>query len=402
MPAAKPADRAVADCDVVVIGGGIQGLVALNALLEKGYSCALVTEGDLGGGQTLHSHGFLNSGFGFAGPELPKASADVVQPELLRRGLELGREWVLIPPPGFPVQEGAPPATLPRGFDPSQAEGAIGLPDASFPKRPLVEALSDGNRDRVLRGHATPSWDGERVEAVTVRQADTGEEVTISTRALVVAAGCGSKRILEKLVGRTPQVERIQHRRVQMVCLRAPRGALPTTSVAAMPLGLLLAAHDQPDGVTWYVTPWDFGGPTYGDVPTDAAADVDPELVVRACQGLLQLFPGLALVDGLQVGCYAGYRQDIGNLPATPMCELVDGTANVVAALPSGLVGPWLNAVTMIEILGPLVDPSHSQGPLPGAGVGVHVGQVVEDRPGFAWMSWDEWLRAHPGIEGGG
>jgi hypothetical protein len=30
---------------------------------------------------------------------------------------------------------------------------------------------------------------------------------------------------------------------------------------------------------------------------------------------------------------------------------------------------------------------------LPGGGVGIRVGSPVEDRPGFAWMTWPEWQR---------
>jgi glycine/D-amino acid oxidase-like deaminating enzyme len=385
-----------AELDVVVIGGGIQGILALSALVEKGYSCALVSDGDLGSGQTLHSHGFLNSGFGFTGPELQQASIDVVQPDLMERGLELNQDWVLIPPPGFPIGEGLPAATLPPGFAASLGETAVRWTDGSFPKRRLVEVLTQGYQDRVLRGYATPGWTGERVEAVSVRLAATGDEVVLATKALVVAAGCGTKRILQDLVGPTPQVEKIQHRRVHMICVRAPRGSLPTTSVAAMPLGLLLAAHDQLDNVTWYVTPLEFGGPSYDDVPGDAASDLDPETVVKGCMGLLKLFPRLPEIEGLQIGCYAGYRQDIGAMPGSRLCELVDESKNVIMALPSGLIGPWLNVISISEIVGGLVDPSGSQPPLPGGGVGMRVGDAVEDRPDFIWMGWEEWLRNYP------
>ena len=393
-------DGSHAELDVVVIGGGVQGLLALNALVEKGYSCALVSEGDLGSGQTLHSHGFLNSGFGFAGPELQRASIDVVQPDLVERGLELDQDWIFIPPPGFPVPEGLPAAILPPGFAAALGEGAVRWADSSFPKRRLVEVLSLGHQDRVLRGHATPTLTGERVEAVTVRISATGQEVVLSTRALVVAAGCGTKRILQGLVGQTPQIETIQHRRVHMICVRAPRGALPTTSIAAMPLGLLLAAHDQPDNVTWYVTPMEFGGPSYDDVPADASSDVDPETVVRGFMSLLRLYPGLPEVVGLQLGCYAGYRQDIGPVAGNRLCGLVDGTENVIMALPSGLIGPWLNLLTINEIVDRMVDPSGGQPPLPGGGEGVRIGRAVEDRPEFAWMDWDEWLRNYPQLSG--
>ena len=381
--------------DVVIIGGGVQGLVALNALVEKGYSCALVSNGDLGSGQTLHSHGYLNTGFGMFGPELPRVSIDVVQPYLEERGLELSHDWVLIPPPNVPLFESLPTATLPSGFVAPLGPSAVRLPDRSIPKRRLVEVLSQSHHDRILRGHATPLGTGERVDAVSVRLSGSGEELVLSTKAIVVAAGCGSKRVLHGLVGQTPQTEQIKHRRVHMICVRAPRGTLPTTSIVAMPLGLMLAAHDQPNSVTWYVTPMQMGGPSYDDVPGDAAADLDPEMVVRGSLGLLTLYPRLPEIDGLQLGCYAGYRQDVGDQPGNRMCELVEGTKNVIIALPSGLVGPWLNVITICEIVGRLFDPSHSQ-PLPGGGVGVQIGSAVEDRADFLWIGWDEWLRKYP------
>jgi hypothetical protein len=78
------------------------------------------------------------------------------------------------------------------------------------------------------------------------------------------------------------------------------------------------------------------------------------------------------------------------------MCELVEGSQNVIVALPSGLVGPWLNLTTMTEIVAGLVDPSGSQPPLPGGGVGVQVGCAVEDRPGFVWLGWDDWSQKYP------
>jgi glycine/D-amino acid oxidase-like deaminating enzyme len=381
--------------DVVIIGGGIQGLVALNALVEKGYSCALVSDGDLGSGQTLHSHGYLNTGFGMFGPELPRASVDIVQPYLEKRGLVLSHDWVMISPPNMPF-DGLPAATLPSGFASPPGLSAVGLLDRSLPKRGLVEVLSQSHHERILRGRATPRWSGEQVDAVVVRLSAGSEEIVIPTKAVVIAAGCGSKRLLHGLVGQTPQTEKIKHRRVHMICVRAPRGSLPTTSVVAMPLGLLLAAHDQPDNITWYVTPMEMGGPSYDDIPDDAASDVDPEMVSRGFATLLTLYPRLPEIHGLQLGCYAGYRQDVGDRPGNRICELVEGTRNVVVALPSGLVGPWLNSTRICEIVGGLVDPSGSQPPLSGGGVGVRVGSPVEDRPDFAWMGWDEWLGKYP------
>src|SRR5712664_610075 len=287
-PSGRPAGSPLSSTqlDVVIVGGGIQGLVALNALVAEGYSCALVSDGDLGSGQTIHSHGYLNTGFGMFGPELPRASADIVQPYLEQRGLELSHDWVLIPPPTMPAFEGLPPAALPTGFVAPLGLSAVRLPDRSVAKRRLVEVLSNGHHERILHGRATPRFNDTQVEAISVSVPGNGEQVVLETKAIVVAAGCGSKRFLEGLVGQTAQTEQIKHRRVHMICVRAPRGALPTTSVVAMPLGLMLAAHDQPDNVTWYVTPMEMGGPSFDDVRGDAAGEVDPEVVSRGWSSL--------------------------------------------------------------------------------------------------------------------
>src|SRR5678815_3436014 len=98
--------------DVVVVGGGVQGLLILDALIEAGYSCALVNEGDVGAGQTLHSHGFLNTGFGMSGAELPEAAAELVHPYLRAHGVALTSNWAILAPPGLPAFAALPPASL--------------------------------------------------------------------------------------------------------------------------------------------------------------------------------------------------------------------------------------------------------------------------------------------------
>lgn len=388
------------EVDVVVIGGGIQGLVILDVLVERGYSCALVTEGDLGAGQTLHSHGFLNTGFGMMGPELPTAASEIVHPSLRRRAVELSQNWVLIPPPEAPMfahwaawPRDLPAAELRVGFAPQFRELARKLPDASVAKRQLVEALSAGREERVIRASVVGFRGQARVDGVLLRRGGAATE-GLRAGAVVVAAGCGSKRLLRELAGSTPQIQRIKHRPVHMLCLRAPRGALPANSVMAMPLALMVAAQEDSKSVTWYVTPIEMEGPSFDGIPNNAAAAAVPETLGLATAALLTLSPGLSEVEGLRAGAYAGYRQAIDDTPVARMCGLLEGTSNVIAALPSGLLGAWLNAARVLELLRNLRDPSGVQPPLPGGGEGVRVGNVVEDRPGFAWSSWADLLRA--------
>jgi glycine/D-amino acid oxidase-like deaminating enzyme len=52
--------------EVLVIGGGIQGVVALAELHKHNFKTLLVTESDIGGGQTLSSQAYLHSGYPWA------------------------------------------------------------------------------------------------------------------------------------------------------------------------------------------------------------------------------------------------------------------------------------------------------------------------------------------------
>src|SRR5438105_1328638 len=51
--------------DVLVFGGGIQGLWLLRDLRASGYRTLLLDPKPLGGAQTLHSHGFLHAGHAY-------------------------------------------------------------------------------------------------------------------------------------------------------------------------------------------------------------------------------------------------------------------------------------------------------------------------------------------------
>lgn len=383
-----------AELDVVIVGGGLQGLLALETLSERGYAVALVSDGDLGEGQTLHSHGFFNTGFGMLGPALPDAARDVVQPYLRAHAVESTGDWRVVLPPGFPGADAMPRAALPAGFATPFAADAVASPDRSFPKRRLVEAISRGRLDRVLRGRARL---GERAGAMRTVSVDAtaGEQVRLTARAVVVAAGCGTKRLLEESVGRTEQTAAIKHRRVHMICLRAPRGALPATSVMVMPLALMLAAHEEDDHVTWYVTPMEFGGTAFDHVPNAADSDVDATAIARGFQALRQLFPGVVEAVGATAGAYAGYRQDIGDTPGVAMCEPLAGAGDVIVALPSGLVAPWLNAQRVADLVAERTTPTARDVPIPAGGVGVRVAEAVEDRPGFVWRPVGEFARSN-------
>jgi hypothetical protein len=139
--------------------------------LAHGYGCVLVTHSDLGSGQTLHSHGLLNSGTGLLTGQLRDAMT-LARAFAENRGLRLygdDRWYAFLTPPefdrlragwsasGYSYDE-LSTAQLLAGFregDLFQAKmrtHVIGLKGYNFPKRQLVQLLSRDHLPRILRG----------------------------------------------------------------------------------------------------------------------------------------------------------------------------------------------------------------------------------------------------------
>lgn len=78
--------------DIVLLGGGIAGLWALNRLKQLGLNCALFEANTLGGGQTLHSQGIIHGGIKYALTGfLSNASSEVADmPNRWKRCLGVG------------------------------------------------------------------------------------------------------------------------------------------------------------------------------------------------------------------------------------------------------------------------------------------------------------------------
>jgi hypothetical protein len=81
----------VIDLDVLVVGGGAQGLWVVNDLNELGYRVILIERTMLGGGQTCHSHGLIHRGHFYYDSRMMivlNAAAQFWAGFLTRRGLK--------------------------------------------------------------------------------------------------------------------------------------------------------------------------------------------------------------------------------------------------------------------------------------------------------------------------
>jgi hypothetical protein len=452
--------------DVLVLGGGIQGLVLLDELTRQGYAAALVTNSELGSGQTLHSHGFLNSGYLFLRPQLRATLNQSVLPLLQARGLQIygDDQWFAVAPPGplaalrqawtahgYEYEEVTADA-LPSGFQEGELfrSGAptqvIRLKEYNFPKRQLVRLLSEHLHDRIIRGevvafHCVPGDHNQagqdelrtsRVETTEVQVHASRDKVVLAPKAVILAAGAGTKRLVKSLVAEpsfaravsaeqralwqervTQQIGKIKYAKTHMICVRAPQGVLPAASAIVMSHGFMLVGHvnrdhdgvgyDAGDKVTWYVTPMDPDVTLHEDVPDNARAEVNRAVVVQGFNNLLRVYPPLwrevvRPESPVRIAVYAGYLQNVVGETLMPLCERVEGTSNVLMALPSGLLGAWVNSQTALTMLRSQVKASGWSQSVPGTGQGVRAGLVNELTDEAMWMTGQEFVRTYPGI----
>jgi len=384
--------------DVLIVGGGLQGLVALRALTDAGHRTLLVTDHELGSGQTLHAHGLLDSGTGLVTGSTRVELLQHVLPELRRLALTVHRDApsFLALPAAVVEQMRALWAAQPDAPQPvTEAE----VPGLRLPHPPLrvtahhvsktalVAALVAGLDDRVVRGHIL---DIDRT--CSIRPADGGKTMSVSAGAVVVAAGCGTPRLLAETLRReTPFLSRLGHVRTHMICLRAPAGVLPVVGTVITP-GLAIVAHQREDGSSlWYVTPQVGEPERVAVVPDSGHADVDPGVVSAGVTRLRELVPALAERNPrVEATVFAGYKQDVDCQMTQRLVAALPTTPPVIVAVPSVYAGAWANARDVVALVAAMDLPRSAERPVLGW-PGVPIGQENEARPGVRWDPWQAW-----------
>ncbi len=449
------------DIDALIIGGGVQGLAILNELRSSGFSAALVTNSPLGTGQTLLSHGVLNSGYPFPNAGLRAALTEDCLPFARRSGLELqGQDrFFLISPSrhlsslrrrwdaGGYAYAMATPDDLPRdvaqsqlftGEDPSQVAR---IEEFTFPKQQLVRLLSDDHRDQIVRGNiesiACRPADGPTectamVDTVSV-QTDSDKRVRFRPTAVFVAAGGGTRRLIDQFVkargpcgspeifnawrdGVVSHLDSVKYHKTHMLCIRGPRSALPDVNMFVLEHRLMIvsksvdSANDNRsetggDLITLYVTPFDPGATSKQSVPDLANGTVDFGRIETGVSDLFKVFPALRARAAqhnspIEFAVYAGYKQSLGAGKFDPFCEPIAGLENVIVALPSLIPGAFRNARRSLAIMARCAGPAQSQPDIPQGGRGVTIGEVSENSGEVKWMRWAELSREFPSVDG--
>ena len=123
----------------------------------------------------------------------------------------------------------------------------------------------------------------------------------------------------------------------------------------------------------------------YGD--GELVVDVDEAFAQRGWDSLFRIFPALGSLPGLRFATYAGFRQDVGDQPGVPKCERMEAVPNVIAALPSGLLGAWPVAMRATALVAEITIEKRPQPTIPVAVMGARVGDNHEDAGGTEWSA---------------
>ena len=394
------------EVDVLIVGGGIQGLVLLRELTLAGYACALVTSGELGVGQTLHSHGLLNSGGGLLTGAV-RRQTEVTVGYLRGLGVPIYGETssFLALPLGMVDQ--LSPLWRANGHQPEPVEaGQVGfsvgrqlrcfrVAGYHAPKRAIVRCLAHGLDDKLIWGTLTGTVQSGRYEVT----AQSGQRLEIDCRAVVVAAGCGTKRLLRDVLDvDSPLVDRIGFMKIHMLCVRDPRRVLGPVGTLMTPdlivVGHVNADHDDVGPgrgqASWYVSPASLVPPEHVlEAPDSGAAEVEPQEVALAVERLIELVPALAREGAeVQATVFAGYKQSVDGQSAQPAVVLVDRARGIVVALPSVLANAVPNAPAVLAAVQEITRPSGRYWTRPGELPGPAVGVVDELRSGVGWNDW--------------
>lgn len=389
--------------DILIVGGGVQGLTLLRTATDRYYATVLVTRAGLGTGQTLHSHGFLNTGYTQPDPSLRRSLQEDWLPYLDEHGVETyGADdfFGVLPPDmfamlsealvesGYPFEE-VDVSELPEGFQAGLPEDdpvvALRLEEHRVPKRALVRAVSDGLEDRIVRGDITRLQFVDEVDdrsatvsAVDVELHATGGSITFEPSVVIAATGTGTHPFVTSTIDDASfdqaageaaeelrasiadQLDQITYERAHMICLRGPTEILAGVSIFLGHQGHSLvsadvdANHDRMDDRrrTWYVTPRTPVPEPLGAVPDSHLGTPDGATVARGVEALLAAYPTLQEhLDEVEFGVYAGIKQNINNSRITRLCEAVEGVPNLVLTLPSVIGGAWLNAQAAIDLV---------------------------------------------------
>jgi glycine/D-amino acid oxidase-like deaminating enzyme len=325
---------------VAVIGGGVAGVLTAQKIAERGIPALIVEARRLGGGQTAHAHGWLHRGNVFA--DIDRNEADQ---------LRAGAEWWqrrLTETGASRISEEATIAFA----DPAAADEIV----STWRHVGLTPRAAAPLSERLPRTYRTEEWSVSPVEALRAvvqpelpvayvrasaislradgptREANLvldrrGHQSLLKARAVVIAAGTGSARLLNK----TTSQPAIQLRRSHMVVIRSTAELPAAIALPEQAAKGLFGVQRQSDaGTHWLFSNF----LSYGGQDTPTARNAWRRSLLRTLRAYL---PELVDDDGALWGSYPAVKSELRRrVPlGVPGQGVISTTAsNAVAVVP--------------------------------------------------------------------
>jgi hypothetical protein len=325
----------VFDLDVLIVGGGVQGLWQLRELLNAGYSALLVEKGELGGKQTCHSHAYLHQGHLYNEVSFAERLKEIqpiwdgwlksakstpvrgslpsyfgfLNPSYKEKKLQLWESPQLM----LPFKQCT---SIPSPLKGGVITEVLESPETCLDSTWLVGELVSGVEDHVSQISEVVNITAvnNRIESVELRMLND-HRLTIGPRALVFAAGAGNQSLLDAIkplpvrtIGATKSQ---QIRKSHMLVIKGKSDELEALTGVFPDLQLFIVSRFSKDSVVWLVS--DNNSPTLrneGDwVRYDASwwlnspSDGRPFSIIEAIQKLAPRF-FLDSPDRLRWGVY--------------------------------------------------------------------------------------------------
>ncbi len=364
-----------AECDVLIVGGGIVGLWCRALLEREGYSTLLVERGELGGGQSIASQGILHAGLKYLmsgeDDDAPRSLAEEHGrwlDRLARRGWPdlsgvevLAEKLVMWTTPSLAsratgwlaspmmrsrvrrLERDERPVAFreaPRGF------GVWEVDEPAIDARSLIERVAAAGRGPMLEGEVvadTLEIDGD---GVRVQIESSAERARVRAGAIVLAAGRGNAGLL-RAIGQNPEAV-CQERPLHMVIAR--HAGVPVFGHCVRPSmkpRLTITSGADEGGHAWYVG---------GAIAEPPGTERDPaEQIEFARRELGECLPWLDR-DGLEFGTLRVSRAE-GLMPGggRPEGPVLAQHGRIVAVWPTKLAMAPSAGERVLGRIGPIV-----------------------------------------------
>ncbi|WP_058504097.1 FAD-dependent oxidoreductase [Legionella nautarum] len=316
-------------CDCLIIGGGVQGFVLFYLLKQAGVqSLALVTDKQLGEGETTHSHGYYNRGF-FNSLDATVESNEWWDKFFKLHGRECGsidqtyalanevdtqlllKSWQSRAFTYHEIKE--PPSDLVSlGYKLRANEKLFTVAEGHISGHGIIKALAKDNYNQLIHGSLRKLICNEFNTAIKKVEIETKEgPIEFTAKQYFLCTGRNTQALLENLYKDNQLKGVCPHNSVRLIPMLVFKGKTPILTGAYLPYDITMASRKSKGEVYTIMSYLKGLEVTRDSVPLDEELADDPRLVKRCITQLKALYPKLKLESGnFEFSYYTGPKID--------------------------------------------------------------------------------------------